>query len=119
MLMREDVRAGIKQFADHFRASLKQAPAWPGFLCVCAYALLVELKLSGFCQPDHPAAPTAGIDFEKSGADMAALEAVLDAFNSKFALAGAHENVAAPLATAVGILGIDVVKARVEVALDQ
>ena len=64
----------------------------------------------GFGQLHGPGALFAGIDLEEAGAVEAARQAILGALDGEFLVARAHEGLSRPLAAAVVIERIDIIK---------
>src|SRR5882724_5146000 len=65
-----------------------------------------------FGQLDGPRRLIAGVDLEKSGAIIAAREAIVGAADGELFFPRAHEGLTGPFATAIVIDGVDVVEAR-------
>src|SRR5215471_841126 len=64
-----------------------------------------------FGQLDGPGRLVAGIDLEKSGAVVAARQAILGAANRELLFPRAHESLSGPFAAAIIVDGVDVIEA--------
>src|ERR1700686_3776938 len=79
---------------------------------------LLRGLLGGLGELHGPGTLLAGIDFEEAGAVVAMGEAVADAADGEFPVAGAHIGPSRPFAAAIVVDGVDIIKTRDEIALE-
>src|SRR5437867_6364779 len=70
--------------------------------------LLLPGLVGRFGELHSPGALLRGVDLEEAGAVISAREAVLDAFDGEFLVAGTHEGLARPFAAAIVVDRIDI-----------
>jgi hypothetical protein len=75
--------------------------------------------LARFGELDGPGALLAGIHLEKAGTVKAAHEAIADAADREFLVAGTHKGLSHPFAAAIVVDGVDIIIPRDQVTLEQ